>query len=265
MKVANVDFLNESLKSAREKYGRELANFAAQFDPSPSFKYTEWLAKIIQRWVGKGENANYQNANLRNYANTLKIRLQQYDILQKSGYITTPIDTIESWQYLIQVIEEGQEQKMYSSSYQKKLIKTTASKIIEDSDTTKIVIPLNSQAAIVWGRGTKWCISRIHNGEAKFKYYLTGQDTGTPIAMCYFILDKKSKSRYAVLVYKPGVSAKELGELVVWHRYYDKYVIFNADNARITPDELYSKTGFDVQKLQYQPPFELQQYLNNPT
>lgn len=114
-------------------------------DPSKTGKYLQWMCK---QYV---QNPEIDIEEMLNLVDTFNILLNKFMISNKSKDINLlSYDKIKS---IVADIGDRRSKTLY-----RKEIKQHADKIIDNKDMLAI-IPLNREAAILYGKGTKWCIS----------------------------------------------------------------------------------------------------------
>lgn len=153
-------------------------------------KYTLW---IIRTYINKG---------IRFYEDfgRVKLALAAYHSIKQSGYFKRnpeqitlsdinafkSLDELETFVEGITKSDEAPESEK-ERRYERLLIETGAVTILADTPKMKVVIPRTKEAAIFFGRNTRWCTSAKENNQ--FSYY---NEEG-PL---YIVLDKASNRRW---------------------------------------------------------------------
>jgi len=173
--------ISESLASARAKFG-EKADEYKSLDFTPSFKYLEWICKVIEvEGVTQDE---------------IKPVLEEWDAQLNKNQIPKENRDINKLTF-VEVQEIVDSLKDVETSTQKK--KQRKIKVREDSEVVwenenwTVVIPYTEEAAVYYGQSTKWCISATES-ENHFNRMINQ-------GIRFFIfLPKKSENKFAISI-----------------------------------------------------------------
>lgn len=149
-----------------------------QVDPSKSKKYTKWIIKQLR------ENVNEENLYNR-----------VIDVVQEFDRVGSNLQTPDIYQWGLLGLEASLKER---TSRKKERDKIKAHKVFKNERYELIRID-NWEAAIYYGKGTKWCIStekysayEDNTKEGKVYYFLIDKDPGkdlTPEGRVCFELD----------------------------------------------------------------------------
>jgi len=174
----------EGVKSAERRYLDTNKVDPATFydmvkqDPTPQKKYIEWL-------LGEYVNANYMKSHFED-ARELLVKFEE---LTKKGLIQNKDIYTYTFDKLKTAVEDAE--KLTTKSELKRLHKKDI-RVVQDDAEYLIIVPLTKEAAIYYGKGTRWCTSaRTHNA---FDQYA---DRGYVL---YYIIPKDDSGKYAVTV-----------------------------------------------------------------
>lgn len=144
-----------------EDEARKIIDYIASFDPSPDFRYAQWL---VTRWIKNGfllEDLPQARQELDMF-NRFKGRLQQKDL---NAYPTLPaLATV-----LVPFAQPGAQTELTSARSEKRALAIRMStppeaNIIYNDEQIKIVHPMTEAASCYWGQNTKWCTAATKGG-----------------------------------------------------------------------------------------------------
>lgn len=160
------------------------------FDPTNG-KYAVWIVKLCSK-----------TETLPPYEDMGRVHdaLAQFDTIKKSGYFVrnkdkaqyADINVFKNFRELENFIDSIETGAMMSNSKQDKeiesrLVEYDQAEILFNSDNYKLVIPRSEEAAVFFGRNTRWCTAATKNN--MFDHY---NDAG-PL---YIFIDKKNNRRW---------------------------------------------------------------------
>lgn len=117
-------------------------------------KYLPWLAKILERQLKQERFPPNRDDFI-----DLKKLLDDFDKLAAKNKIKEKDINKYNWATLRDAIETAD---VPSETDIRKAAKTQAKKVYED-DEYLLVQPLSKEASIYYGKGTRWCVSSLHD------------------------------------------------------------------------------------------------------
>jgi len=185
----------EGIKSAKQKYvdtgqiSEEVFEIFLQGDPTRNKKYIDWLCKEYAKDPDRPDH---------------KVDVVDlFDQLTKRNLIDENDINKYTFSELDQVVSDASQKK--TKSQRKREIKTEECEVVKETDRYKIVVPKTYDASKKYGSHTQWCISGEKYGSKPWDDYKDKK--GYEI---YFVIDKKTNKKYAVLVGLVGVK-------IVWN------------------------------------------------
>lgn len=226
--------IQESLKTARDKYG-ELADKYKHLDPTPSFKYIEWICKLIrERLADGGLGWNERNAKDLNqyliewdkYLDGGRIPPDKRDINKNTlRDVVTIVDELRATPSKTQVKRKRRDPAL---EIQWKTERDDAETVYENKDWI-VVIPYSQAAAMELGELSTWCIAYDDSNNTSRNKFWEYVKPGTSENQFYFIL-----SKYAdIITRKPTMFAVRMG--------FEK--IMDAWNIKDQPHEVSEAEG----------------------
>lgn len=134
----------------------ETFNRILEIDPTPSKKYTEWIAKQIVRNAEKYSNQNELEG--------LGYLLHEFWNLSKRGQIPsefTDINRIKTDEQLLQIVQKASSNKQVRDKYrsqEEEIIRNKESDIIEETNQYIVVKPITHKSWCYWVPNL-WCTS----------------------------------------------------------------------------------------------------------
>lgn len=171
--MKKIDTVRQKLKNIKTNI--DTINIAYNIDSSKNKKYIEHLVRLRSDLLDDLERC----VNDEMYV--LFSLLLKFDELATNGLIENPdLNQYSTIQSIREAIEDGTINKTASKA--KKEIK-----ILFEDDKYKLFIPLSHDAAALYGKGTKWCITQN-------EYFFRYSDKG----IIYFFVDKEKNRKIAV-------------------------------------------------------------------
>jgi hypothetical protein len=178
--MAKIDLIREKFKDKIKPI--DFIGLANNIDNSKTKKYTEHLIRFTENLIGDFEHTVV--SEMGHILSTLK----KFDELSTNGMIENPdLNNHKNFSSVKQSIQEGSLSKSIGKA--KKEIK-----ILYEDDKYMLFLPLSFDAASVYGRGTKWCITQS-------EYFYRYTDKGI---LAYFI--EKGINRKIALYYDMDIS-----------------------------------------------------------
>jgi hypothetical protein len=178
--MAKIDLIREKFKDKVKPI--DFIGLANNIDNSKTKKYTEHLIRFTENLIGDFEHTVV--SEMGHILSTLK----KFDELSTNGMIENPdLNHHKNFSSVKQSIQEGSLSKSIGKA--KKEIK-----ILYEDDKYMLFLPLSFDAASVYGRGTKWCITQS-------EYFYRYTDKGI---LAYFI--EKGINRKIALYYDMDIS-----------------------------------------------------------
>ena len=115
--------------------------------------YGKWLLARYNRLYKQGFNPNIDT--------NIKSALTLYNNFKKN--INRPIDSIKTFDELIDITNEYQNQTPELSNRQKKQQIRNDAELFYEDDTWKVIIPKTEEASCLYGANTKWCTTGREN------------------------------------------------------------------------------------------------------
>lgn len=144
------------------------------FDPTPNKKYVGWLKSIQKQGIEIKEGDMYEYINILLQFDKVKHKLE--DISQRNIFNYKSIGEVNN------AIE-------HLSNYKsRKEVKNDIELFYEDNDWL-VIIPKTKEAAIQYGKNTKWCTSSKYDESNMFDYYNKQGDI-------YIIIHKPSNTKF---------------------------------------------------------------------
>ena len=188
----------ESKKSAKNMYGDKLGETKFQelveLDPSPSFKYIEFLCRMAIQ----GHSISFD-------------QIDDYYIADKKNHIDTKNINKESYTYN----DFTNDLKSYLKKQNKKGIEKDIDVIYED-DEVKVLIPNTWESSKKYGANTKWCTTS-RKTRAAFDMY-------TDSGFLYYVLFKSKNAKYEKIAVQ--VWAVPHFDFKYWHKKIGIYSIW---------------------------------------
>lgn len=170
----------ESLASARARF-KDLADTYKDLDPSPTFKYIEWICKVISE---KGESIVDEMPHV----------INRWDVLLNKNQLPRESRDINQFTFdeVVDIIASLADVKS-QSDIKKELrgVIHEESDVVFENDEWVIIVPFSERASNHYGQGTKWCISATQSFNSFNQY------TYQYKAHFYFLLSKNSDAKYA--------------------------------------------------------------------
>jgi len=175
--------LGESLSSAKKRF-KDKADKYKHLDPSPNFKYLEWICKAILK-----DGVTEQEAETR-----IPQTLQKWEQFLKRGLIPVENRDINSQSFdEVYDLLNDLEQKNPKSKKETHTQARADSEILFENDEWLVVVPYTEEASVYWGVGTKWCTTATKSENAFNQYAIKG------IRLHYIISkDKDDNKKMAV-------------------------------------------------------------------
>lgn len=145
-------------------------------------KYLDWMAKT---YVATPERPDHMVDMIRAF----------HSFVQRKKIEKTDIHQYKSVEELETALNAAEKKK--SKSEIRKKIKDEGAKVVMETDRVKIIVPETYEASKLYGQNTKWCTAARETDREWKSYYRQG-------CKLYYIIDKKTKKKYAVLVYPSG-------------------------------------------------------------
>jgi hypothetical protein len=178
--MAKIDLIREKFKDKIKPI--DFIGLANNIDNSKTKKYTEHLIRFTENLIGDFEHTVVSEMGY------ILSTLKKFDELSTNGMIENPdLNNHKNFSSVKQSIQEGSLSKSIGKA--KKEIK-----ILYEDDKYMLFLPLSFDAASVYGRGTKWCITQS-------EYFYRYTDKGI---LAYFI--EKGINRKIALYYDMDIS-----------------------------------------------------------
>jgi hypothetical protein len=178
--MAKIDLIREKFKDKVKPI--DFIGLANNIDNSKTKKYTEHLIRFTENLIGDFEHTVVSEMGY------ILSTLKKFDELSTNGMIENPdLNNHKNFSSVKQSIQEGSLSKSIGKA--KKEIK-----ILYEDDKYMLFLPLSFDAASVYGRGTKWCITQS-------EYFYRYTDKGI---LAYFI--EKGINRKIALYYDMDIS-----------------------------------------------------------
>ena len=174
-----------SLKDVYEKYYSGISyddfDIIVHMDPTSGpdkmGKYSKWLLTIYQKGAFTPQNFLKVKQYLEFY-NKFINRIEKKDINQ--------IKSVEELKSIVKPFMENSNQPTSKTMALKTTKSNGAMKVYED-ERWVVIVPFTKDAAIQYGKGTKWCTSAIKDN--RFDYYINKGNL-------YILIDKVGKRKY---------------------------------------------------------------------
>jgi hypothetical protein len=161
--MAKIDLIRERFKGKVEPI--DFIDIANKIDDTKTKKYIEHLVRFTRNLSKDFESSIYSEMNY------IMDNLKKFDELATNGMIETP--DLNKYKKLSEVVRSIKEATLTKSiGKAKKEIK-----ILYEDDNYMLFLPLSYDAASVYGRGTKWCVTQN-------EYFYRYSDRGV---LAYFI------------------------------------------------------------------------------
>lgn len=169
------DFTFQNLKRATVDYGK------------PVNSYTKWLGNLILS--GKMKSPFVKGGTLYD----IRDAIDTHKKLKQAGLVK-PIMNYNSWDELVNEIEEIINKQNYKSNSEKDELAKKGAKIVNEHNDWVLLNITTWEAAKKYGKGTRWCVSsnirreyfnRFEDNESSSKfslYFLINKKTGQKIA-----------------------------------------------------------------------------------
>lgn len=203
--------IQESLKTARDKYG-ELADKYKDLDPTPNFKYIEWICKQIQKRLAGGLGWDERNVKDLNqyliewdkYLEGGRIPQDKRDINKNTLMdVVTIVNKLRATPSKTQVKRKRRDPAL---EIQWKTERDDTETVYENKDWI-VVIPYSQKAAMELGELSTWCIAYDDSNNTNRNKFWEYVKPGTSENQFYFIL-----SKYAdIITRKPTMFAVRMG------------------------------------------------------
>ena len=178
--MAKIDLIREKFKDKIKPI--DFIGLANNIDNSKTKKYTEHLIRFTENLISDFEHTVVSEMGY------ILSTLKKFDELSTNGMIENPdLNNHKNFSSVKQSIQEGSLSKSIGKA--KKEIK-----ILYEDDKYMLFLPLSFDAASVYGRGTKWCITQS-------EYFYRYTDKGI---LAYFI--EKGINRKIALYYDMDIS-----------------------------------------------------------
>jgi hypothetical protein len=178
--MAKIDLIREKFKDKIKPI--DFIELANNIDNSKTKKYTEHLIRFTKNLIGDFEET------IINEMGYMLNNLKKFDELATNGMIENPdLYSYNNFSSIKQSINEASLSKSIGKA--KKEIK-----ILYEDDNYMLFLPLSYDAASVYGRGTKWCITQS-------EYFYRYTDKGI---LAYFI--EKGINRKIAFYYDMDIS-----------------------------------------------------------
>jgi len=177
--------MDEGMASAKSNYlatgkiDKNDFDKLAKADPTKTKKYIDWMCK--QTIEG-------------NDVDQIIVLIKDFDRLVNKNLIKDK--DIYSYDYESATDEVEKYRKKKTKTETEKLVKEDVETVL-DNDKVLVVAPKTKEAAILYGKGTKWCTSALKNN-AFDEYYF-----GSHVNL-YYIVDKRTNEKHAVAVNLDG-------------------------------------------------------------
>ncbi|WP_029407283.1 hypothetical protein [Thiomicrorhabdus sp. Milos-T2] len=215
-KVAAQYLSNETKR--KHQLEQRIVNKIAELDPTKGKRYTQWLLR--EYIVGAFDLKTINKSEVRQRL----VDFERYSIMLSSKDIGT-----YNWRKLIKKLEPYQNvmgaetlsNREVQRLYRQRLVDTLAVHIWYENKKikTKVIQLLSEEAAIYYGKGTRWCVSAKKNNA--FDYYASLGDL-------FFIQFKGKKFLFQVSFYSDKVSFSVADAK-------DQFLVFSDKSAGIFP------------------------------
>jgi hypothetical protein len=210
-------YLTLESKNSAKKYvsDKDTLELIASKDPSKNFKYTELMAKFIS-----------QGADIEEVEPSIKLL---YKIAEKYKGMSLEVNSFKSITELDKWL--GAKSSIKSKTEIKKLDKLNGAEKVFENDKYIVLKILTKEAAILYGKGTEWCISALKDN-AYDDYRKYGQ--------FYFIIFKQSNN--PVIIDDEEYFGEDRFYKIAVRVYYDgkktSYEIYDAEDNEISMNKL---------------------------
>jgi len=173
--------LPESLASARAKFGKKADEYKS-LDFTPSFKYLEWICKVI-------EVEGVTQDEIRPVLEEWDTQLNKNQIPKENRDINKL--TFEEVEYIVW-LKKDTETPTQMKKKLKSMIKNE-SEVVWENENWMVVIPYTEEAAVYYGQSTKWCISATESENHFDRYVRQGK-------RFFLVLSKNSDTKFAIAI-----------------------------------------------------------------
>jgi len=228
--------IEEGINSVIKRFGHvwpeKGIRWMADLDPSPTKKYIEWYInsmsddksfgfdEIMKEYIEEDNFASWLH-----YFRHVKNSFDRFYALTKNHRIRgkqADIWSYENWRDLTDHIEKFENERLDKDE---KIIKKETSK--KQIDNWLAVMPITKEQCIVYGQGTKWCISaKVDN---QFDRYYSDYNI-------FIIINKNNDEKFAILISKHDKS---------------DLMIYNAENLLIVSTIWFGSFKFKGGSINY--------------
>jgi len=214
--------IEESLATARRDY-KDLADKYKDLDPTPTYKYLDWICKVISEDENVIEDISFIINSWHSMLLKNQIPKDSRDINQLS------------FDDVVEIIGDFDETETKTQIKKQEKIKVREdSTIVFENDDWTVVVPHTEEASNHYGQGTKWCISATESENSFLQY------TNEHHAHFYFVLSKKSNEKYAFAMYE--------NTILEVRNSINKYLFFSGmQDVLEKAEQQYSHTGYEVE------------------
>lgn len=145
----------DKLKEHHPELNISIIDLLAKVDPTDSYKYTEFLVKIIKKWFDNESTEKIQlGIGIELIGDENVKTLNKFESHSKAGRIKkNDIGQHKDFWSLNESVKEADE-ILKQKEAEKQVIK------LMDTDEYCIVVPLSYEASKIYGAGTKWCTTQ---------------------------------------------------------------------------------------------------------
>lgn len=172
----------DRLKEQHPELNISLIDMLVKVDPTSTYKYTEFLIKMIKEMFisdDAGDIGLNIGINILGWDNVDS--LNEFEIHSRAGRIkNSDISSYKNWKQIENSVKDAEE------VVKQKEAEKQINKLYDDSEWL-VVIPLSFESSKVYGMGTKWCTTQENHWNDYISNY-----------KMIYIINKLSNEKYAI-------------------------------------------------------------------
>jgi hypothetical protein len=172
----------DRLKEQHPELNISLIDMLAKVDPTSTYKYTEFLIKMIKEMFIDDDASDIGlniGINIVGWDNVDS--LNEFEIHSRAGRIkNSDISSYKNWKQIENSVKDAEE------VVKQKEAEKQINKLYDDSEWL-VVIPLSFESSKVYGMGTKWCTTQENHWNDYISNY-----------KMIYIINKLSNEKYAI-------------------------------------------------------------------